>query len=80
MWITVESANSLDTSAIRRMFSDRSSAEKPKFRLRPCRTLSPSKRYDRWPSKRNRCSRARAMVDLPDAESPVSQMVKPYIQ
>lgn len=37
------SANSLATSAIRRMFSSRSSAEKPRFLFRPWRTLSPSR-------------------------------------
>jgi hypothetical protein len=38
------SANSLETSLIRRMFSSRSSALKPRFLLSPWRMLSPSRR------------------------------------
>lgn len=37
------SANSLATSAIRRMFSSRSSGLKPRFLFRPCLMLSPSR-------------------------------------
>lgn len=41
--VTVElSANSLATSAMRRMFSVRSCSEKPRSLLRPKRTLSPA--------------------------------------
>jgi hypothetical protein len=40
--ITPVSAKSLATSPMRRMFSSRSAAEKPRFLLKPWRTLSPS--------------------------------------
>ncbi len=37
------SANNFATSAIRRIFSTRSTSENPRFLLRPHRTLSPSR-------------------------------------
>ena len=65
------------TSAIRLMFSLRSFSEKPRSLFSPKRTLSPSKRYAARPRWRRCCSRAVAMVDLPEAERPVNQIVKP---
>lgn len=67
----------LRTSAIRRIFSFLSFSEKPRSLLSPNRTLSPSRRYDARPRWRRCCSRAVAMVDLPEAERPVNQIVKP---
>src|ERR1700759_3276823 len=78
MAIVDESANSLDTSDTLRIFSFLSLGEKPRSELRPNRTLSPSRRYAlRLRSFRRYCSSAEAMVDLPEAERPVSQTVKP---
>jgi hypothetical protein len=65
------------TSAIRLMFSFRSFSENPKSLFSPKRTLSPSNRYAASPRCRRCCSSAVAMVDLPEAESPVNQIVKP---
>jgi len=65
------------TSDIRRMFSFLSFSEKPKSLFKPKRTLSPSKRYAASPCCRRYCSSAIAIVDFPDAERPVNQMVKP---
>ena len=42
--MTPASVNSLATSPMRRMFSARSSAEKPRFLFNPIRMLSPSSR------------------------------------
>lgn len=39
------SAKSFDTSEIRRIFSIRSTSEKPRFLFRPHRILSPSRQY-----------------------------------
>lgn len=72
------SANSLATSEMRRMFSLRSFSEKPRSLFRPKRTLSPSRRYAASPRCRRCCSRAVATVDLPEADRPVNQMVKPF--
>lgn len=67
----------LRTSAIRLMFSFRLFSSKPRSLLRPKRTLSPSRRYAARPRCSRCCSSAVAMVDLPEAERPVNQMVKP---
>jgi hypothetical protein len=66
------------TSAILRMFSFRSFSLNPRSLFSPNRTLSPSRRYAANPRWRRCCSSAVAMVDLPDADSPVNQMVKPF--
>ena len=58
MTIRPASLNSLATSATRRMFSQRSSGEKPRSRLRPWRTLSPSRTKHAWPSSISRFSSA----------------------
>jgi hypothetical protein len=65
------------TSAIRLMFSLRLFSSKPRSLLSPKRTLSPSRRYAASPRCSRCCSSAVAIVDLPDAESPVNQMVNP---
>ena len=65
------------TSAIRLIFSLRSFSEKPKSLFSPNRTLSPSNRYAANPKCSRCCSSAVAIVDLPDAERPVNQIVKP---
>jgi hypothetical protein len=65
------------TSAILLMFSFRSFSEKPKSLFSPNRTLSPSRRYAASPRCKRCCSRAVATVDFPDADKPVSQIVKP---
>lgn len=74
MTITPASIISLATSAIRRMFSTRSSTEKPKSLFSPCLILSPSRIYVRIPSWLSLTSRALARVVLPDPESPVNQI------
>jgi hypothetical protein len=66
------------TSAMRRMFSLRSFSENPRSLFRPKRTLSPSSRYAARPRWRRCCSRAVATVDLPEADRPVNQTVKPF--
>lgn len=66
------------TSAILLMFSLRSFSEKPKSLFKPKRTLSPSSRYAEKPRCRRCCSSAFAIVDLPDAESPVNHIVNPH--
>src|ERR1700712_4808436 len=67
----------LYTSAILRIFSFRSFSEKPRSLFSPKRTLSPSKRYAAMPRCKRCCSSAVAMVDFPEAERPVNQIVKP---
>jgi hypothetical protein len=59
------------------MFSLRSFSENPKSLFSPNRTLSPSSLYAASPRCRRCCSSAVAIVDLPDALSPVNQIVKP---
>ena len=71
------SSKSLQTSAIRLIFSARSSAEKPRLELRPVRILSPSRTLQRKPLAANACSNAEATVLLPEPESPVNQTVRP---
>jgi hypothetical protein len=65
------------TSAILLIFSFRSFSEKPRSLFSPNRTLSPSRRYAAKPRCKRFCSSAVAMVDLPEAESPVNHIVKP---
>lgn len=65
------------TSDILLIFSPRSLSLKPKSLFSPNRTLSPSSRYAARPRQSRYCSRAVAMVDLPLADRPVSQSVKP---
>ncbi len=71
--ITIRPAStmSLATSPVRRMFSTRSAAVKPRSLLRPWRTLSPSSRYVRTPSACSSRSTMFAIVDLPLPERPV---------
>jgi hypothetical protein len=64
---------SLATSPARRMFSTRSASVKPRSRLRPWRTLSPSSSMVCLPSANSFWSRMLAMVDLPAPDSPVNQ-------
>ena len=59
------------------MFSFRSLSEKPRSLFSPNRTLSPSRRYAARPRCKRCCSSAVAIVDLPEAERPVNQIVKP---
>ena len=63
---------SVDTSAMRRMFSTRSASVKPRSRFRPWRTLSPSSRYVRTPRACSFDSTMLAIVDLPDPDRPVN--------
>ena len=66
-------ATSLATCAARRMFSERSAAEKPRSELSPRRNSSPSSTH----TEQRRSNRARsrwvASVDFPELGSPVSQ-------
>ncbi|RNA31799.1 Met14p [Brachionus plicatilis] len=74
-----ESANNLETSPILRMFSVRSSGLKPRFELRPCLMLSPSKVYveiRRVFTKYS--SKANDRVVLPEHDKPVNQTVQPF--
>jgi hypothetical protein len=75
--VLFEIVNSSHTSPILLMFSFRSFSEKPKSLFKPNRTLSPSSLYADKPRCRRCCSSAVAMVDFPDAERPVNQMVRP---
>ena len=77
MQMVPASANSAAISPMRRMFSCRSSGEKPRSALRPRRTLSPSSVYARQPWSNKLRSSAIAIVDLPDPGSPVSQTTAP---
>ena len=65
------------TSAIRLIFSFRSFSENPKSLFKPNRTLSPSNLYAASPRCSRCCSSAVAIVDFPEAERPVNQIVKP---
>jgi hypothetical protein len=69
------SLNSLQISATRLMFSLLSSWEKLKSLLMPIRVLSPSKTYDLNPKLCKQLSNSEAMLDLPEADKPVSQIV-----
>src|SRR5277367_6529942 len=75
--IVPESANSLATSPIRLIFSFRSSSENPRSLFNPKRMLSPSKRYAVIPLCSSACSNATAIVDFPEADSPVIHIVNP---
>jgi hypothetical protein len=75
--ISPVSAKSFDTSPIRRMFSSRSAAEKPRFLLSPCRTLSPSRRQEARPRECSACSRVHATVLLPLPLKPVNHTTHP---
>src|SRR5215471_7660777 len=66
------STNSFATSATRRIFSTRSASVKPRSRLSPWRTLSPSSTNVRLPSAWSFCSKLLAIVDLPAPERPVN--------
>mmetsp|Transcript_1424 Transcript_1424/g.5523 ORF Transcript_1424/g.5523 Transcript_1424/m.5523 type:complete len:226 (+) Transcript_1424:639-1316(+) len=67
------------TSPTRRTDSARSAGVKVKSRLSPVRTLSPSSIWTCLPClSTSSSSSARAMVDLPDPESPVIQSVTPF--
>ncbi len=65
------------TSPILRMFSLRSFSEKARSLFKPKRMLSPSRRYAAYPRCKRCCSSAVAIVDFPDADRPVNQIVKP---
>src|SRR5438876_12128326 len=69
------SVNSFATSPMRRMFSVRSAGEKPRFLLRPWRTLSPSRTKACTLRSQSAFSSATAMVDFPEPERPVNQTV-----
>jgi len=72
-----KSASIRAASPIRRMFSFRSSGENPKSTQRPSRTTSPSRRQTSFPRSNNSRSTSMAIVDLPDAGSPVNQTTRP---
>ncbi|CDA45088.1 putative uncharacterized protein [Prevotella sp. CAG:5226] len=72
------STKSLATSATRRIFSRRSSAEKPKLALMPVRMLSPSSMRHSRPRFCNSRSRAMATVLLPLPLSPVNHSITPF--
>ena len=72
--IVPASTSNLLTSPIRRMFSLRSSGLNPKFLFKPCRTLSPSNRYECLPFSNSAFSSATEIVDLPEPDKPVNQM------
>ena len=65
------SANNFATSLIRRIFSSRSSAEKPKFLLRPVLMLSPSNPQAGIPLEQRYSSTAKLIVVFPAPDKPV---------
>ena len=70
--------SSLATKVTRSMFLSRSSFEKPRSRVRLCRTTSPSRRSEwMWRSCNSSCTRV-ATVVLPEPERPVNQTVTPF--
>lgn len=71
------SANSLATSATRRMFSSRSVWLNPRFLFKPVRTLSPSSPYAGMPRDTRNASSSKAIEVFPAPENPVSQTVQP---
>ena len=75
--ITISPASFINfaTSAIRRIFSIRSASLNPRFLFSPIRTLSPSKSIVCFPRAARCFSNSFASVDLPEPESPVSQIV-----
>src|SRR5262245_24854121 len=70
-------ARSLATKAIRRMFSSRSSREKPRPLVRRRRTSSPSSTSTGHPRSRSSRSSRRARVLLPALGNPVNQTTNP---
>merc|ERR1719454_2308092 len=73
------SLNSAATSDARRTLSPRSSAEKPRSRVRPVRRLSPSMLYTFLAlTKSSSFSSALQMVVLPAPDSPVIHSVAPF--
>ena len=70
--ISPASAISRATSPTRRIFSIRSASVKPRSRLRPWRTLSPSSRKVCRPRAASFFSTRLAMVDLPAPDRPVN--------
>ena len=68
---------SLATSPMRRTFSSRSSALKPRLQLSPWRTLSPSSSVVRMPRAASACSSVHATVDLPEPLRPVNHSTQP---
>src|SRR5271170_6953393 len=71
------SANSRDTSLIRRTFSLRSEGENDKSEHKPPRTMSPSNINAGLPRSDSFDFNSRAMVLLPAPLKPVSQMTQP---
>jgi len=71
------STMSLATSPMRRTFSSRSSALKPRLQLSPWRTLSPSSSVVRMPRAASACSSVHATVDLPEPLRPVNHSTQP---
>ena len=69
------SKNSLDTSAIRRIFSTRSVSENPRLLLIPLRILSPSKIRQSNPRLWSSRSNAIAIVLFPEPLNPVNQII-----
>ena len=69
---------SLATSAIRRMFSIRSSSSNPRLLFSPIRMLSPSRSMVCLPFILRSFSSAFARVDFPDPERPVSHSVSGF--
>ncbi|EGZ18199.1 hypothetical protein PHYSODRAFT_390897, partial [Phytophthora sojae] len=75
--MTPASEKSADISPTRRTLSARSVSEKPRSRLSPMRTLSPSRRYVCTRRCSSSFSSARPTVLLPLPERPVNQSVAP---
>ena len=69
------STKSLETSAMRRIFSIRSASVKPRLLLIPLRILSPSRIRQSSPRLCNSRSKAIAIVLLPEPLSPVNQII-----
>ena len=72
--ITISPASVISraTSPTRRTFSTRSASVKPRSRLSPCRTLSPSSSIVCRPAASSFFSTMSAMVDFPAPDKPVS--------
>ena len=71
------SRNNAAISPILRIFSFRSSSEKPRSELIPHRILSPSKRYTAFPASFSIFSNSTAIVDFPEPDKPVNQTTFP---
>jgi hypothetical protein len=71
--------SSLATKVTRSIFLSRSSLEKPRSRVSPWRTMSPSSRSTFRPRSRSSSSSRMARAVLPAPDRPVNQTVTPFL-